>query len=147
MDYLRANLSETFGLPASAVDWLCAMYDVAQFFDDIADGDPTTRQELDKTIWSCFVGLNTNPFYTQHAQSLAPAVALFSLKWQASDTEERAGNANPVAFVWRAGYFDLVLMAVLLCKGHEYATKNAHLVSRLYGEKIEDYMREFPCPQ
>ena len=142
---LRLNLTEVFQLPPEAVDWLCGMYDVAQFFDDVADGDKFTRKEFDSALWASLIGLNTNPFYTQHAQALAPSVALFVLKWQASDKEERMGNANPVTFVWRAGYFDLVLMAVLLCKGHEYATENAHLVSRLYSENLEDYMEEFKC--
>lgn len=147
MDYLRLNLSEVLQLPTEAVEWLCGMYDVAQFFDDVADGDKTTRKELDKALWSSLVSLNTNPFYAQNAQTIAPAVALFILKWQASDKEERLGNANPVTFVWRAGYFDLVLLAVLICKGQEFATENAHLVSRLYGEKLEDYLGEFACQQ
>jgi hypothetical protein len=34
-------------------------------------------------------------------------------------------------------------MAVTLSHGSGFATKNAHLVMNLYGEKFEDYMKEF----
>jgi hypothetical protein len=65
------------------------------------------------------------------------------MKWQASDQAERAGQADAKSFVWRAGYYDLILMAVSLTHGPGFAAKNAHLVMELYGEKFEDYMKEF----
>jgi hypothetical protein len=65
------------------------------------------------------------------------------LKWQASDTAERNQQADAKSFVWRAGYYDLVLMTVSLVHGPVPATQNAHLVMALYGETYEDYMKEF----
>jgi hypothetical protein len=65
------------------------------------------------------------------------------LKWQASDTAERQGQADAKSFGWRAGYYDLILMTVSLTHGAGFATKNAHLVMALYDEKFEDYMKEF----
>jgi hypothetical protein len=34
-------------------------------------------------------------------------------------------------------------MAVSITHGPGFATKNSHLVMELYGEKFEDYMKEF----
>jgi len=65
------------------------------------------------------------------------------LKWQASDTAERDGQANAKSYMWRAGYYDLVLMAVSLVHGAGFATLHGHHVMALYGETFEDYMKEF----
>jgi hypothetical protein len=65
------------------------------------------------------------------------------LKWQASDQAERAGKADAKSFVWRAGYYDVVLMTVALCHGTQRATEAASQVMELYGETLEDYIKEF----
>ena len=84
-----------------------------------------------------------NAWFLAHAGALLPAVAQMVLKWQASDTVERAGNADARSFVWRAGYYDVVLMAVLLAHGPDAAQRAAHAVLSLYGERLEDYLAEF----
>jgi len=142
-DSIRQNLQQVFLLPASAVDWLLMMWDAIQVFDDVADGDPIERKDLDAAIWNTLVAMNQNSFFTQNAQVLLPCVASMILKWQASDQAERAGKADARSFVWRAGYYDLILMAVQLCHGPKIAIENAHLVMELYGEKFDEYLKEF----
>jgi hypothetical protein len=87
--------------------------------------------------------MNQNSFWIANSHNLAPVVATAILKWQASDHVERTGKADAKSFVWRAGYYDVVLMAVALCHGTQEATKIAHEIMALYGEKLEDYMKEF----
>jgi len=89
------------------------------------------------------VGMNQNTFWIANSHSLAPIVATVILKWQASDQAERAGQADAKSFVWRAGYYDVVLMVVALCHGTKQATDKAQQVMELYGETFEDYMKEF----
>jgi len=89
------------------------------------------------------VGMHQNQFFISNSHHLVPLMATMILKWQASDTAEREGHADARSFIWRAGYYDLILMAVSLTHGAGFATKNAHLVMDLYGEKLEDYMKEF----
>jgi hypothetical protein len=74
---------------------------------------------------------------------LSSIVGLNILKWQASDTVERSGNADAKSYVWRAGYYDIVLAVVQLCHGPVFAAQNAHIVLGLYGETYDDYMKEF----
>ena len=119
------------------------VFDVIQVFDDVADGDPVERKDLNVTIWNMLVGMHQNQFFVVNIQHLVPLLATMVLKWQASDTAERAGQADAKSFVWRAGYYDLILMTVSLIHGPDFATKNAHLVMQLYGEKFEDYVKEF----
>lgn len=142
-DGLRENLTKVFMLPAPAVEWLLMVFDAIQVFDDVADGDTVERKDLNATIWNTLVGINQNQFFITNSHHLVPLLATMILKWQASDQAERAGQADAKSFTWRAGYYDLILMAVSLTHGAGFATQNAHLVMELYGEKFEDYMKEF----
>jgi hypothetical protein len=140
---LRVNLEQVFKLPAPAVDWLLMLFQAIQVFDDFADGDKVDRAELDACLWGVLVGMPQNPFWQANAQHLIPIVATQVLKWQASDRAERAGNQDAVSFVWRAGYYDVVLLVVQLCHGTAKATELSPLVMSLYGEKLADYVKEF----
>lgn len=142
-DWLRENLEKGLHLPAPATEWLMMLYGAIQVFDDVADGDPVNREDLNATIWNTLVGMNQNSFWLVNSQTLAPIVASNILKWQASDQAERAGRADAKSFMWRAGFYDVVLMAVALCHGTDHATKVASQVMAIYGETYQDYMKEF----
>jgi hypothetical protein len=140
---LKANLQQVFSMPPNAVEWLLMLWQAIQVFDDIADGDPVERQELNATIWNTLVAIGQNSFWQANQSVLAPLVGSMILKWQASDTAERQGKADAKSFVWRAGYYDVVLMSVQLCHGVVIAEQLAHHVMDLYGESFEEYMKEF----
>lgn len=143
VDWLKENLQRVFALPAPAVEWLLMLWGAIQVFDDVADGDPVEREDLNATIWNTLVGMNQNTFWLANSQTLAPIVASMILKWQASDQAERAGKADARSYVWRAGYYDVVLMVVAVCHSTQRATQAAQQVMELYGETLEDYMKEF----
>jgi hypothetical protein len=142
-DGLRENLSKVFMLPKTAIEWLVMVYDAIQVFDDVADGDPVNRKDLNTTIWNTLVGMHQNAFFIANSDHLIPLLATMILKWQASDTAERNKEADAKSFVWRAGYYDLVLMTIAIVHGAGFATVHGHHVMALYGEKYEDYMKEF----
>lgn len=141
MDSLKANLQNL--IPQSAVDWLLMVYQAIQLFDDVADNDQIKREDLNAVIWNTLVGIGQNPFFIANSNTLTPLVATMILKWQASDTVERQGNADAKSFNWRAGYYDLILMVVQITRGTEFATQNAHIVLSLYGENLDKYLKEF----
>jgi hypothetical protein len=143
INWLKENLQRVLLLPVPVVEWLVMVYDAIQVFDDVADGDTVERKDLNATIWNTLVGMHQNQFFITHNHHLVPLLAAMILKWQASDQAERSGEADARSFVWRAGYYDLILMAVSLTHGPGFATNNAHLVMELYGETFEDYMKEF----
>jgi len=142
-DGLRENLNKVFMLPQPAVEWLIMVYDAIQVFDDVADGDQVAREDLNATIWNTLVGMHQNSFFIANSHHLVPLLATMILKWQASDTAERNKRADAKSFMWRAVYYDLVLMAVSLVHGAGFATVHGHHVMALYGETFEDYMKEF----
>lgn len=142
-EILIKNFKEVFLLPESAIEWLVMLWDAIQFFDDIADNDETTREDLNSTIWNTLVAVHNNYFFLQNSSVLVPCVATMILKWQASDKAERNKQADEKSFMWRAGYYDVVLMVLNLVHGTKVATENADLVMKLYGETLEDYKKEF----
>ena len=143
IDWLKENLQRVLALPAPAIEWLLMLYGAIQVFDDVADGDAVERDDLNAAIWNTLVGMSQNTFWIANSQTLTPVVASMILKWQASDQAERSGKADARSFVWRAGYYDVVLMTVALCHGTQRATETAQQVMELYGETLEDYMKEF----
>jgi hypothetical protein len=140
--WLRRNFMETLSLSEEASDWLLALWEVIQLFDDIADGAAVDRDDLDAAIWNTLVGLPSNGFYQRNAHILIPLMGVAVFKWKASDTVERDGGACAMSFVWRAGYYDLVLAAVQIEHGVQAAMDIGQSVLKLYGENFEEYMKE-----
>lgn len=135
---------QTLELPPEAAAWLLDVWQLIQTLDDVADGDSVSRDNLNATIWAALVTMPANPFYLANAQALQSGLASLVLKWQASDDAERAGKADARSYMWRAGYYDLILLVVLLTKGHATAMQDAVTVMHLYGETLHEYLKEFP---
>ena len=130
-------------LPKEAQAWLLMLWSVIQFFDDVADADHIERNELDAALWNALVSMPDSQFFQQHRSVLVPLVANAILKWQASDQAERSKEADAKSFVWRAGYYDIVLSVVSLVHGPAKAIAGAREIMSMYGESFEDYLKEF----
>lgn len=130
-------------LPADAVAWLMMLFDAVQVFDDVQDGDPVSDQALSACVWNTLVAMPQNAFFAANASHLLPAVGTAIMKWHAANTLEASGDQCAKSFVWRAGYYDIVLLCVILCRGPEFAQANAASILNLYGETLEDYIKEF----
>ena len=141
---LQQAFTEMLELPPAAAAWLMDLWHVIQTFDDLVDGDPVDRDALDAVIYASLIDLPANPFYLAHAGQLSPLLASAILRWKASDTAERNGAADERSFVWRAAYYDIILMVVMICHGPKAAMRVADKVMALYGETFEDYRKEFP---
>ena len=140
---LKSNL-EQIGLTPDAVAFLLGVFGLIQVFDDVADQDPVLRPDLDKAVWFSFVGMAINPFYAANMQALTPVMATQILKWQSADAVERQGIADERSFIWRAGFYDLILTVACLCLGVGRATELGPQIMAMYGETFAEYMKEFP---
>lgn len=142
-EQLKTSLSVGLLLPDAAVAWLLDLWEVIQAFDDVVDEDTVDRAAFCQAIFTSLVSMPANPFFAANSASLLPALATMVLKWKASDDVERGGKADEKSFVWRAGYYDVVLMVVLLCHGKDIAMVAPNNVLNLYGESYKDYRKEF----
>ena len=142
-EILEHHLIETLEIPEDASHWLMGMWDAIQFLDDVVDGDVIDRAAQDRAINQLLVALPSNPFFMVNASILLPVVSVQLLKWQASDMAERSGMADAKSYMWRAGYYDLVLMVVQICHGYDAALVAAPAVMALYAETLAGYLKEF----
>jgi hypothetical protein len=142
IDALEEHFVNALDLPSVAVDWLLDLWQVIQVFDDAHDGDPVG--DVMPALWAALVSMPGNPFYQAHAPALQAAVATAILKWHAANEAEDAGQADERSFVWRAAYYDVVLLAVLLCHGQAEALRLAPTIMLMYGEPFAAYREEFP---
>ena len=143
VESLRHIFEYDYRLPQPAIDWLVMLFEATQLFDDVADHDPIKRDDLNAVLWATLVAMPANSFYRANQTELGALVSNYILKWQASDAAERNKTHNEVSFVWRAGFYDVVLGVVRLCHGPAIAHELALPVMKLYGEKYEDYLKEF----
>ena len=143
MTYALRKHFESLMLPTEAAEWLLMVWQAIQTFDDVADDDDVLRADLDATIWNVLVAMPQNPFFARHAGTLLPVLGTMVLKWQASDRVERDGQADARSFNWRAGYYELILVAVQLIHGASAAASVAHKVLGMYGESLDSYLAEF----
>jgi hypothetical protein len=135
---------QAWELPQNATAWLMDLWGITQFLDDIVDGDLVRPQAAHDAVWKILVTFPGNPFFVANASALQTALATAILKWEASHTAERTNLADERSFMWRAAYYDIVMLVVLLCQGYESAMAKAPSVMALYGEKFSDYRAEFP---
>lgn len=143
MHSLNENLRNALAIPQDAREWLLALWNVIQVFDDMADGDPVDREALNTALCDALVNMPCNEFFLRNAHNLLPVMAVQIHKWIASDEIERAGGADAVSFAWRAGFYDVVLMVVRIVHGDALTAEIASVVRQLYGEDFGEYMKEF----
>lgn len=143
-DVLREFFSDVLDLPHDASEWLLSLWHTTQFLDDVADGDKIDRSDFNYALNKLLVEMPASQFFSQNAPQLLMSVAVFIAKWQASDFLERLDKADQRTFMWRAGYYDVILTVVILCHGLHTATKMAPDIMSLYGESYESYKEEFP---
>jgi hypothetical protein len=139
---LRDHFVNQLDLPPAAVDWLIDLWSTIQVFDDMHDDDAV--EDVMPALWASLVSMPGNPFYQSNAGALQGAVATAILKWHAANVAEASGKADEKSYVWRAAYYDVVLLAVLLCHGQAVALDMAPVVMMMYGEPFADYREEFP---
>ena len=139
-DQLRAHF-EAIGLPNAAIEWLLSLWTTIQALDDVADGDPVENAE--SLPWTVLIGMPSNVFFRDNAQWLQPVVANMYLKWRAANRAEENGRADEQSFMWRAGYYDVVMQVVLLVHGPVKAAELSETTMRLYGETFAQYRKEF----
>lgn len=133
---LKHNL-EALELPADARQWLLDLWNVIQVIDDAYDGDAAYRGDVFRAAMAIFWDMPLNPFYQRFQSALQPLLLVNVLKWQAANEVEDLGAADEQSYMWRAGYYDLVLLACHLC-GLTH-TKEA---LALYGETFAEYLED-----
>ena len=137
------EILKQLNLPADAERWLGDVWNLIQLFDDIEDGDEIAGADGVDVLWSVLVGMPMNPFFLAHQMTLTPIMMTQLLKWQAANEAEAEGEADERSYMWRAGYYDLVLAVHYICFGRGLTEPSGCAILSLYGESYSDYKKEF----
>lgn len=142
----RDTLAEAFnsyGLPVDASAFLLKVWDAIQFLDDIKDDDGP--DDVDAGIYNLIVSLPSDRFLAANQAVLSGALATAYHKWQAANVVESVRDATQLdkAYVWRAGYYDVIVTVAALCLPREEVDAIAPHILKLYGESRESYLQEF----
>jgi hypothetical protein len=132
---------DTLGLPDAARAWLLDLWVVIQVMDDATDGDPVEKADAASAVRAIFLTMPLNDFYRQSAAILQPILVLQMLKWEACNAVEAAGLADEKTYVWRAGFYEVVLMVCHLCG----IPDAGHACMEMYGETFAEYMEDQTC--
>lgn len=127
---------DTLGLPPVAQSWLLDLWNLTQVLDDAMDGDKASPRDVSRATWAIFQTMPLNEFFQKYATVLQPVLWLQLLKWEAANVVEGLGLANEKSYVWRAGYYDVVLMCCHLCG----LADSGHGVMEMYGETFSEYI-------
>lgn len=141
IENVRALIDQRLALPDDAREWVLSLWNLTQVMDDVWDGSAPDRGDLERAIWDMFVGMGANRFYITHRDWLDPACAQMVLRWQAANVAEDSGDADERSYMWRAGFYDVLLMVA--CIVHGPSSDVAHTALSLYGETAESYLKEF----
>lgn len=140
---IAGRFVELGGSPEGA-QWLALLWDAIQGLDDWRDGDPVSPEDCERVIHVVLHDLPAHPFFRAHSTYLLPALSALVLKWRGANAIEAARDARhyPHAFMWRAGYYDVVLMCLALCIGPDAAGLSARDVASIYGETLDEFTKE-----
>lgn len=144
MDVLYENLSYFLKGDEWAIRLCLDLFFVAQVWDDLIDKD---KKVPDKNIHDAFrltmVVIPANPFYVKFGTYLRPLILNTILRWQDANVLERGDiSKKHLAFVHRAGIYDIFNLCAYLIGGVDWAETTGPAMRQLYGEKFEDFVEE-----
>lgn len=139
-DHLNTHFKE-LGLPDAARVWLLDLWNVIQVLDDAMDGTPAGPVNVSRAAMAIFWDMPLNPFFRDNYAALQPVLKLQVLKWMAANDVEAQGLPDERSYMWRAGYYDIVLLVCALC-----GCDRGPAALLLYGETFAEYMEDQKCP-
>lgn len=143
-DIIAGNLSALLG-DDSAVEFGVLLFQISQLFDDIYDDGILGRKECLDLIFKTMVELPQNNFYNSFKYKLQPLVESMFLQWMSANAIEEFEGERQLekSYMLRAFLFQIYQFCGMLLKGKDFAISEALVFQNCYGEKFEEYRKEF----
>ena len=131
-----------------ALNYINHGFEAAQLFDDIVDGDTSSKIEhIYRLMNLVFVLIPSNPFYLHFNQQLTPLVQHAMMDWRQANAIEIVAGKNPNeqqwmhAYAMRLTFYDIAVDVVRLLYGQKRAEEFADkwFVETRSGETFEHY--------
>jgi len=127
---MRALLTHLLKGHQPAVDLCMAVFDWANAYDHLVDGDPTDKSPEDTlhdAIWLMAVAVPSNAFYQAFQTELTASLANGLCSWRASNELAKSGDIPDMllAHVLRWNLIEFFLHCARLVGGREWADSQA----------------------
>ncbi|HMA78349.1 MAG TPA: hypothetical protein VKP88_04435 [Candidatus Paceibacterota bacterium] len=129
---------------AEAIRLSVELLNVIHAWDDIVDGDSVSVDRINAAFAGAMFELSSSWLWDPGAIAVA---RVQYAKWRASNMIEQDEDATPqnkaVAYVYRAGFFDLFYYFAYKLYGMEWVESISPIIARCYGEPVDTYQLEF----
>lgn len=136
------TLSQELGLSKEAEQFICLLFEITQFIDDVHDNQVKKSQAYEN-VYRILYDWPSNTFLQRHATFLLPVIAVQIGKWQAANYAEAHGLADEKSYNWRAGFYDVLVAVIQLEQGVENIEQKAQIALSCYAETFASYQEEF----
>lgn len=128
----------------SAIELSIMILDIVHLWDDVIDKDKEyTDEEVDRAFMFAMVDLHLHPLWTPEMSVLFKRVYYC---WNDANKIEKNKEStdNDLAMAWmlRAGVYDLFVAIAEKLYGREWAKQISLTVHLFYGESLEDFIAE-----
>lgn len=126
-----------------AVNFILALADAGELFDDLIDKDkPIDDTQVVRVLFSLLTELPLNPFFDAYKQQLIPIMITGINAWlDANALEKGTENDRAFAYVLRDWYMEFVPFVVYLTRGRDYMRNVSMAVRQFFThhETLEAY--------
>lgn len=127
-----------------AMSLAMSLLHVLHTWDDLIDKDsPVSDEDINCAFLFALVDIGGSPLW---GPDLAAAMRGVYYRWVAANTIEadKDSTDNELAKAWmlRAGFYDLFVLIAAKLLGREWAEHASAEVHKLYGEPLEDFIKE-----
>ena len=121
------------------------LMNICQIWDDLIDRDKEyTDNDINKAFQTLLFRLPLNKFYDRHQDELRPVIMNAVLKWFDSNKMEEEGKTEDLhmTYMLRAEIYSIFCYIAFLVGGLEHAKEVGVSISRIYNEKLDDFIEE-----
>lgn len=131
-----------FGGDRNALDFILALSDVTELWDDLVDQDKDIgRQRIDTAFYTALVSLPCNPFYIKHRVYLTPLIIQAINSWQDANVLEQGDrNERALAYTLRNIDIQLVQAIVFITQGYEKMREVSPEIWKMFAAEQDDVL-------
>lgn len=119
------------------------LWNIAQTWDDLIDGDEVSKEQINKCFIDALVHVSTNKLW---GTDIAANVLNVYLRWSDANYIEADAEStdDDLAKAWmlRAGIYDIFVLLAAKLHGIDWATTIGPIVRKTYGETLKDFLEE-----
>lgn len=121
------------------------IYYIAQVWDDLVDGDnQQSAENISRAFKLSLIGLYQNPFFSRNMADLLPIMISVIHQWEDANILEKSEHDNERCMAWmlRAGIYQIFHYCAWLVGGDSWINQIGPDIRKLYGEPLEDFLKE-----